>query len=361
MYNTLFEHYIDQLNIDNDIKSAVKELRHICLEAYNKHSYPKRDKKEVEEVQKFLNTKGFSLTVDGIIGPKTTYAIQKFSKIDTDRIFGPITTQAYNNILTTLSLPNIETHTKTTQKPYKPQQIQRPAPITQERPLVEPVHEPIKQSTPTPNKYLTTYMPGQTVPSNALTNEAISSLFTVLPIPDDIFKIMQGKSYKGGAPSRNQLRYIRCLHKDASGNTIVGELVSNAQIANKLLTILKKLYQANYPIQRMRLVDYYGGNDTASMNANNTSCFNFRFISGTQKISKHGQGIAIDINPLYNPCVSKNGTKIEPESGRPYANRANGSPYQIKQGDACYQAFTNAGFKWGGDWRSIKDYQHFEI
>ena len=78
---------------------------------------------------------------------------------------------------------------------------------------------------------------------------------------------------------------------------------------------------------------------------------------------KHAQGLAIDINPLYNPCVKrkKDGTLlIQPATGKPYVDRSKKFKYKITRQDLCYRLFTERGFRWGGAWRSLKDYQHFE-
>ena len=99
------------------------------------------------------------------------------------------------------------------------------------------------------------------------------------------------------------------------------------------------------------------------MQANNTSCFNFRRVAGSSKLSAHSRGMAIDINPLQNPCIRqrKDGsTSVQPATGRCYADRSKHWPYQIVRGDLCHRLFTEHGFKWGGAWRSVKDYQHFE-
>lgn len=195
--------------------------------------------------------------------------------------------------------------------------------------------------------------------------------FAVTEIPDSIFTLMQGKSYgKGCTVARSDLRYLRCLHVDAEGRTHHGEMVVHKSIAHEVLGILHQLYEARYPIERMRLVDHYSANDERSMSANNSSAFNFRFITGTRTVSKHGRGLAIDINPLYNPCVktvtrTEGGKtvrrqRVEPAAGAPYANRSKKHAYTIERGDLCHRLFTQAGFRWGGDWRSSKDYQHFE-
>ena len=162
---------------------------------------------------------------------------------------------------------------------------------------------------------------------------------------------------------REELRYVHILHKDLDGNTKEGELVVNQKIAEDVLEIFRELYEADYPIEKVRLVDAYDADDEASMRDNNTSAFNFRFISHTTKVSKHGEGLAVDINTLYNPYVKEvdGQTVVEPETALPYVDRTLDFPYKIDRGDLCYKLFTEHGFVWGGDWETRKDYQHFEM
>lgn len=193
------------------------------------------------------------------------------------------------------------------------------------------------------------------------------SQFTSEPIPDNVFQRMQGKSFgKDCTTKRSDLRYLRVLHCDKDGKTQVGELICNKNIAADLLDIFKKLYEARYPIESMRLVDDYDGSDERSMSANNTSCFNFRLMTGSRKrVSLHGRGLAIDINPLYNPFVSK--SKVSPKVGIPYAYKRSSFSKStlvgrmiITRQDLCYKLFIQHGFRWGGAWKRNKDYQHFE-
>lgn len=103
--------------------------------------------------------------------------------------------------------------------------------------------------------------------------------------------------------SYDDLRYLKVLYYDFNGNVQEGELICNAFIAEDLKEIFYELYCNQYPIQSIRLIDDYNGDDTASMEANNTSCFNYRVVDGTTSLSKHALGCAIDINPFYNPYV----------------------------------------------------------
>jgi len=188
--------------------------------------------------------------------------------------------------------------------------------------------------------------------------------FWISEITDEIFARIRGKSFKDDCTlPREDLRYLHVLHTDLDGETHEGEMIVNYHIAEDILEILKELYAAKYPIEKIRLVDEYGADDEASMEDNNSSSFNFRFISHTTMVSKHGLGLAVDINPPYNPYTKiVDGERIvEPVTGEPYLDRKADFPYKIDHDDLCFKLFTAHGFEWGGDREDRKDYQHFEI
>ena len=188
--------------------------------------------------------------------------------------------------------------------------------------------------------------------------------FYYVSITDETFARIYGKSFKADCTvPREDLRYLSFLHVDLNGETHQGEMIVNRHIAKTVLDILYQLYQAGYPIEKAVLVDEYDADDETSMRDNNSSSFNFRFISHTTRVSKHGLGLAIDINTLYNPYTKVvDGERIvEPATGEPYLDRTADFPYKIDHDDLAYKLFTEAGFEWGGDWTDRKDYQHFEI
>ena len=187
--------------------------------------------------------------------------------------------------------------------------------------------------------------------------------FYISEIPDDIFAKMQGTSYKEDCTvPREDLRYVHVRHMGFDGEAKDGELVVNKAIADDVLAIFEELYKADYPIEKVRHVDEYDADDEASMSDNNSSAFNFRFISHTTRISKHGLGMAVDINTRYNPYVKTVDGKlsIEPANGADYVDRSKDFPHKIDHEDLCYKLFKEHGFTWGGDWTHSKDYQHFE-
>lgn len=167
------------------------------------------------------------------------------------------------------------------------------------------------------------------------------------------------------AVSYDDLRYLGIKYYDFNGEVQMGELICNKGIAQDLVEIFYQLYLNEYQIEKVRLIDDYNGDDTASMLDNNTSCFNYRVVDGTSNLSKHAIGCAIDINPFYNPYVvfNKDGsgeTYISPKGSEIYADRSQNFPYKIDENDLCYQLFKEHGFTWGGNWNSCKDYQHFQ-
>ena len=190
----------------------------------------------------------------------------------------------------------------------------------------------------------------------------MSDDFKIFEINEKIFSRIDGKSYKKNCtvPVEN-LRYLRVLHKDLSGKILNGELICNVSIASDLIDIFQKLYAESYPIEKITLIDDYDADDELSMRANNSSCFNFRFISYTTTVSMHGLGMAVDINPLYNPYIKMVDGKlsIEPATGAEYVDREKIFPYKIEPNDICVKLFKAHGFLWGGDWQGKKDYQHF--
>lgn len=193
--------------------------------------------------------------------------------------------------------------------------------------------------------------------------------FYTEPLSAALQRYITGVSYPASetvsAPeiTPEELRYVHILHYDFNGEVAEGELICNQAIAADLLDIFYELYRNEYQIEKVLLIDEYGGDDTVSMEDNNTSCFNYRVVEGSSTLSKHALGLAIDINPYYNPYITYNKQgemHVSPESAETYADRNASFPYKIDETDLCYKLFIQHGFTWGGNWNSVKDYQHFQ-
>ena len=219
---------------------------------------------------------------------------------------------------------------------------------------------------PVDTKPLTEWQAGRTVSQEAVDAfGGIDMCFAAEPIPDGVWARMQGKTYKENPYiGRDDLRHIRALHWDYDNQMHVGEMIVNKQIAECVARILRQLFDAKYPIQRMLLPDVYDADDETQMRDNNSSCFCYRTIAGSTNLSKHARGLAVDINTLYNPYYKDraDGTRyIQPATAEAYCDRTWDFPYKIDHDDLCFRLFTEAGFEWGGDWTSCKDFQHFEF
>jgi hypothetical protein len=167
-----------------------------------------------------------------------------------------------------------------------------------------------------------------------------------------------GSSWRPGCPmGPEQLRAVEVSHWGYDGQVHTGRAIVDAAHAERMVAAFRDLFAARFPIQRMVPIDQYGGDDQASMRANNTSAFNCRYVAGTTSWSEHSYGRAIDVNPLMNPYV-KGGT-VDPPEGAPYADRSRTDPGMIHDGDAAVRAFAAQGWSWGGYWTNGKDYQHF--
>ena len=191
---------------------------------------------------------------------------------------------------------------------------------------------------------------------------SLGSGFSADVIPPQITALMQGKSYpKDALIPLEDLRYVQVKHIGFDGEGRQGELVVHKSVSCEVVDIFKELYEVQYPIEKMRLVDYYDANDQKSMADNNSSSFCWRMITSGGLLSYHALGLAIDINPLQNPYVR--GSVIEPIEGKTFVNREQKVRGMIFENDAAVRAFKKRGWKWGGNWKKNKGYydlQHFE-
>ena len=213
-------------------------------------------------------------------------------------------------------------------------------------------------------RQLQSWQPGCVVSAEAVKRYGLSRCFMAEPLPDAVVSRMRGRSYPSGCKvPLSSLRYVRALYVGFDGKIHLGELVCHKRIAADVAAVFRELYLKKYPIGQMRLIDDFGASDEQSMRANNTSCFCYRAVKGSTKLSKHAQGLAIDINPLYNPCVrrQRGKTTVQPSTAVRYADRSATFAHKIDRADLLYKVFTAHGFRWGGAWRTVKDYQHFEI
>ncbi|WP_406817584.1 M15 family metallopeptidase [Mycobacterium sp. M23085] len=170
-----------------------------------------------------------------------------------------------------------------------------------------------------------------------------------------------GASWRPGCPvDPARLRRVEVDHIGFDGQNHRGELIVHQDLVPEVIAIFAQLYRLGFPIEKIRPADRYpAADDEPSMQDNNTSAFNCRGIPGSEHWSQHAYGRAIDLNPRLNPCVYADGT-FQPHNSAEYLDRGRSDPGLLHDGDRAVRVFTDRGWRWGGDWTSPVDYQHFE-
>jgi hypothetical protein len=169
---------------------------------------------------------------------------------------------------------------------------------------------------------------------------------------------MTGVSWRRSCPvPLRDLRLLTLSYWGFDRRVRQGRLIVQEDVARDVLGVFRTLYAARFPIRRMVPVDAYGGSDFRSIEADNTSAFNCRYVAGTRRWSEHAYGRAIDVNPIENPYVS--GGRTSHPASVPYVDRTRRRPGMAREGGVLVRAFDEIGWGWGGRWTSVKDFQHF--
>ena len=133
-----------------------------------------------------------------------------------------------------------------------------------------------------------------------------------------------------------------------------GKILVHKEVVSDIIEIFNFVLETRFPIEKVVPICEYKWSDEESMKDNNTSSFNYRFISGTRVHSMHASGLAIDINPFQNPYIKNH---IILPGGASYDTTKKGT---LTANSPLVKEFKKRGWSWGGDWKSLKDYQHFE-
>lgn len=185
--------------------------------------------------------------------------------------------------------------------------------------------------------------------------------FSINELSPEIQDKMRQYTWHEGCPvPLSQLVLLKLIYWGFDERPHFGEMIVNRQLAPEISEIFKELYLQHFPIEKMRPIEEYKGDDNASMIDDNTSAFNCRKQTDFSNLySIHSYGAAIDINPLINPYI--NDKKVDPKEGEINLDRATYHKGKIYKDNAAYNAFIKHGWNWGGDWQGkIRDYQHFE-
>ncbi|MEU0314888.1 M15 family metallopeptidase [Nocardioides sp. NPDC006273] len=173
--------------------------------------------------------------------------------------------------------------------------------------------------------------------------------------PDDV---IERSTWEPGCPvSRQELAWVRMRFWGFDGARHTGEMLINARVAEDVVGVFRRLYEARFPIEQMDITTKAALDAPPTGDGNGTGGFVCRPSVGQTSFSQHAYGLAIDLNPFQNPYVK--GDRVIPELARWYLDRPREAPGMIHPDDVVVRAFAEIGWEWGGDWSSLKDYQHF--
>jgi D-alanyl-D-alanine carboxypeptidase len=230
-----------------------------------------------------------------------------------------------------------------------------PAPTTTAAPATATGAEPAPEPT-------TTSAAAPTTTTAAATSTTVGEpvfAFTSAELTPELIERIEPTSWRPGCPvGLSELRYLQLSYWGFDDAPHVGELIVHRDAVDAMADVFGTLFAERFPIRSMRLVDDFGGDDFTSIEADNTSAFNCRPVSGSDTgWSQHAYGTAIDINPIENPYVS--GGETEHPASVPYLDRTDVRPGMIVEGGMVVAAFDRHGWGWGGRWNNLKDWQHF--
>lgn len=171
-------------------------------------------------------------------------------------------------------------------------------------------------------------------------------------------KVLARSTWTAECPlPRSDLRYATVSFWGFDDRPHTGEMILNAGAAQDLVGVFRKLYRARFPIEEMRVRRAGEIDAPPTGDYNNTDVFDCRPATGGSHWSQHAFGLAVDINPFHNPYLK--GDLVVPELSSAYLDRDWDRPGMIQPSDVVTRAFAAIGWGWGGEWSSLKDWQHF--
>ncbi|MDA3038417.1 MAG: M15 family metallopeptidase [Actinomycetota bacterium] len=200
-----------------------------------------------------------------------------------------------------------------------------------------------------------------------LVDRRISTVDTLPPPSADEFassiEVLAGdplarSTWREGCPvAVADLRYVRVSFRGFDGLAHTGELIVAAAVAEDIVSVFEQLWDAGFPLEEMRIVTMADLDAEPTGDGNNTGSFVCRAVTGGSSFSQHAYGLAIDINSFHNPYVK--GSLVLPELAAASVDRSVHRPGMITDGDTVVEAFAAIGWRWGGHWTTLKDWQHF--
>ncbi|MDD2679650.1 MAG: M15 family metallopeptidase [Candidatus Omnitrophica bacterium] len=181
------------------------------------------------------------------------------------------------------------------------------------------------------------------------------------PIIDSDISLAEALRKESPLEFKARQRLVEVLYYSFDGRIHKGQLVIDERLVEDIREVFRVALESKFPVGSVIPIshdrffkDGQWNEDDLSMLSNNTSAFNYRTVTGGKSLSEHSYGFAIDINPVQNPYIK--GSIVLP----PNAVYDTAKAGTLTQDSPIVKTFIRLGWRWGGNWKSLKDYQHFE-
>ncbi|MEA4979949.1 MAG: M15 family metallopeptidase [Petrimonas sp.] len=151
----------------------------------------------------------------------------------------------------------------------------------------------------------------------------------------------------------DELVLLDVLYKSVDNKLHQGQILTNEKIGDDIRNMFGFMLENDFIIEKAIPIVHYNWNDSLSMDDNNTYSFCYRNVS----YSKHARGMAIDINPRFNPVRWKSAARPNQPEGAVPDTTVNGTLYP---GHIVVKEFNKLGFRWGHTFSKYHDDHHFE-
>lgn len=179
---------------------------------------------------------------------------------------------------------------------------------------------------------------------------------SISAVPADV---LARSTWRPGCPvGPERLRYLQMSFRGFDGRAHTGEMIVRDDVADDVVGVFGRLFDARFPIEEMRVVTPADLAAPPTGDGNNTSAFVCRPAVGQTRFSAHASGLAIDLDPFQNPYERADGLVL-PELASAYTDRGQVRPGMLRAGDVAVRAFTGIGWTWGATFSAPKDPMHF--
>ena len=177
------------------------------------------------------------------------------------------------------------------------------------------------------------------------------------PAPE---RVIARSTWRPGCPvGKGDLAWIRTTYWGFDRARHSGEILVNGAVADDVVDVLRQLYRARFPIESMGIARAEDLDAPPTGDGNVTGSFACRPVRGGTEYSQHAYGLAVDLDPFQNPFHRDD--LVLPELASSYLDRGWLRPGMITPDGPAVHAFASIGWEWGGNWSTLKDYQHFSL